>query len=122
MHDDQSRRVLICGSRFFTDISAIKALIATFPPDTVIIHGAAPGADSYAAACARMAGLGVEAYPADWKQYGKAAGNIRNTQMLVEGKPDIVYAFAGGPLDKTKGTKNMVMQAREAGVEVEVFE
>ncbi|HEY4372533.1 MAG TPA: hypothetical protein VGN52_11470 [Burkholderiales bacterium] len=31
--------------------------------------------------------------------------------MLVEGKPDIVVAFAGG-----KGTKNMMAQTREAGV------
>jgi uncharacterized protein YabN with tetrapyrrole methylase and pyrophosphatase domain len=42
--------------------------------------------------------------------------------MLVEGKPDIVYAFPGGPLDLTKGTKNMVMQAEKAGIEVKVFE
>lgn len=116
------KRVLICGSRFFTDIEAVRALIATFPPDTVIIHGAAPGADSYAAASARLAGLQVEDYPAKWTEYGKAAGPIRNKQMLDEGKPDIVYAFAGGPLDRTTGTKDMVTQAREAGVETVVFE
>ena len=116
------RRALICGSRFFTDIDAIRALVDTFSPDTVVIHGAAPGADTYAGVCARQAGLEVESYPADWDQYGKAAGTIRNTQMLVEGRPDIVYAFPGGPLNETKGTKNMVKQAREAGVEVEVFE
>lgn len=122
MPDDQPRRVLICGSRFFHDRAAVEALIATLPPGTIVIHGAAPGADSLAGACARLAGLEVESYPADWKQYGKAAGTIRNTQMLVEGKPDIVYAFPGGSLNETKGTKNMVKQAREAGVEVEVFE
>lgn len=116
------KRVLICGSRFFTDIESMRALIETFPSDTVIIHGAAPGADTYAAVCARQAGLQVEAYPADWDRYYKAAGRIRNTQMLVEGKPDIVYAFAGGPLSETKGTKDMVNQAREANIETVVFE
>jgi hypothetical protein len=117
-----AKRILICGSRFFSDIDAIRSLVATFPPDTVVIHGAAPGADTYAGVCARQAGLEVEAYPADWKQYNKAAGPIRNKQMLDEGKPDIVYAFPGGPLDKTTGTKDMVRQARAAGVETVVFE
>lgn len=116
------KRVLICGSRFFTDIDAVRALVETFPSDTVVIHGAAPGADSYAGACARRAGLEVEAYPAQWSQYGNAAGPIRNTQMLVEGKPDIVYAFPGGPLNKTTGTKDMVRQAKQAGIETVVFE
>ena len=117
-----AKRVLICGSRFFTDIEAVRALVATFPPDTVVIHGAAPGADSYAAACARMVGLEVEPYPAKWTEHGKAAGPIRNTQMLVEGRPDIVYAFAGGPLENTTGTKNMVEQSKAAGIETVVFE
>jgi hypothetical protein len=115
-------RVLICGSRYFCDRSAVEALVVTFPLDTVVIHGAAPGADSLAGACARTAGLEVEEYPADWKQFGRAAGPIRNKQMLVEGKPDIVYAFPGGLLNTTIGTKNMVMQARKAGIEVVVFE
>jgi hypothetical protein len=117
-----AKRVLICGSRFFHDRAAIEALIATFPSDTVIIHGAAPGADSYAAACGRLAGLEVIPFSAKWTEYGNAAGPIRNTQMLVEGKPDIVYAFPGGPLEQTTGTKDMVQQAREAGVETVVFE
>jgi hypothetical protein len=33
--------------------------------------------------------------------------------MLVEGKPDFVVAFPGG-----RGTANMIMQARQAGVPV----
>lgn len=116
------KRVLICGSRFFADIDAVRALVATFAPGTVVIHGAAPGADSYAKVCARQAGLKVEAYPANWKQHKKAAGPIRNQQMLDEGRPDIVYAFPGGPLDETTGTKDMVTRARSAGIETVVFE
>lgn len=30
------------------------------------------------------------------RDYGKAAGAIRNQQMLDEGKPDLVVAFKGG--------------------------
>ena len=52
-------------------------------------------------------------FPADWNSYGKAAGPIRNKQMLDEGKPDVVIAFPGGT-----GTANMIMQATKAGVKV----
>lgn len=58
-------------------------------------------------------GIPVRVFPADWETHGRAAGHIRNRQMLVEGKPDIVVAFAGG-----RGTQNMINQARKAGVTV----
>jgi len=54
-------------------------------------------------------------FPADWSRHGKSAGPIRNRQMLIEGRPDIVVAFPGG-----KGTANMIKQAVEAGVKVEL--
>ena len=34
-------------------------------------------------------------YPVDWEKYGKAAGPIRNQQMIDKGKPDLVVAFPG---------------------------
>lgn len=118
---DSPKRVLICGGRRFSDREAVETLVASLPSDAVVIHGAAPGADSLAGACARTAGLTVEEYPADWKQYGRGAGLVRNRQMLTDGKPDIVYAFPDCPLPKSKGTRNMVEQAIAAGVPVEVM-
>jgi len=47
-----------------------------------------------------------------WDEHGKAAGPIRNARML-EWKPDLVVAFAGGA-----GTANMIAQAEKAGVRV----
>jgi hypothetical protein len=81
--------------------------------DDVIIHGAAPGADTLAGQWAADKGIPVEAFPADWEKHGRAAGPIRNKQMLDDGKPDLVVAFPGG-----WGTANMCKQAREAGVRV----
>ena len=54
-----------------------------------------------------------EVYPANWEEFGKRAGLIRNARMLTEGKPERVLAFPGG-----RGTADMVSRAREAGVEV----
>lgn len=81
-----------------------------------MIHGAAPGADRLAGNLAAMMGHNVEAYPADWDTYGRAAGGIRNAQMLREGKPDVVYAFRL-PGD-SPGTDNMIKQAKAAGLPV----
>jgi hypothetical protein len=59
----------------------------------------------------------VQPYPADWEKYGKAAGSIRNSEMLTKGKPHGVLAFHND-LVNSKGTKNMVVQSLKAGIPV----
>lgn len=116
-------RILICGSRNFTDRDAIVRALEVQPiwpvgPETIIVHGAARGADTLAGEVAKQFGFHVEAHPADWKQHGKAAGPIRNQEMLDSGV-DVVLAF---PLGESRGTWDMVRRARAAGVPVCVFE
>ena len=84
-----------------------------------VIHGAARGADTIGGKVAKEMKLSVEAIPANWGLYGKAAGHIRNKWML-DRKPDLVLAFHPD-IESSKGTKHMVKIAREAGVEVRVF-
>lgn len=71
------------------------------------------GADGLADRAARVLGCDIDVYPADWPRYGKAAGPMRNQQMVDEGKPDVVLAFPGG-----RGTADMVRRAKAAGVRV----
>src|SRR3990172_1804651 len=111
-------RILICGSRMWTDVEPIRAYLKTLPANATIITGASAGADRIAAQVARELGLNVEEYPADWKRFGRAAGPIRNTQMLDEGEPIKVRAFTRTPI--TPGTANMIAQARRKGLEVEL--
>ncbi len=109
-------RVLVCGGRDYTDRGFLYTVldnIHTSTPISCVIEGGAMGADSLAKLWAINNQVSVETYEAQWKQYGRAAGPIRNRQMLNEGKPDIVIAFAGG-----KGTRNMVKQAKERFVPV----
>lgn len=110
-------RVLITGDRNWKDAYAIAQYIDTLPVGTVIIHGDASGADRIAGHYAKERGLEVDVYPAEWDLYGRGAGPIRNKQMLVEGQPDKVVYFHKN-LELSKGTRNMVMQATEAGFEV----
>jgi hypothetical protein len=117
-----AKRILICGGRDWTDPRPIVALLAPLRgTDTVVIHGAARGADSIAAGIAKDLGLGVDPYPADWTRHGKAAGPIRNTQMLAEGQPTEVHAFHAN-IAQSKGTKDMVAKARRAGIPVVVHD
>ena len=114
-------KILITGSRDFDEPDKIKEVINSFSSDTIIIHGAASGADTLADKYGKEKGLEIMPFPADWKKYGRAAGPIRNKQMLVEGKPDIVYAFYRDKAE-SKGTKNMVNQAIKAGIKVIEYE
>ena len=78
-----------------------------------IVHGGATGADVLAQKWARLRGKPVMAYPANWSEFGKAAGPLRNRDMLRIERPGLVVAFPGGA-----GTADMVRAARQAGVAV----
>ena len=107
-------RVLVCGGRDFADGEmAFDALDKLAGDATEVIHGGARGADRLAHDWAAMRSKTYRAFPANWAEHGKAAGPIRNQQMLDDGKTDLVIAFPGG-----KGTADMVRRARHAGVRV----
>lgn len=115
-------RVLVTGDRNWTDHEIIRNILYGYTPlvsiePVVVIHGAARGADSIAGEYAAMIGFEVEEYPADWGTHHRAAGPIRNRQMLKEGKPDVVLAFHDD-LASSKGTKDMVDASLAAGVPV----
>lgn len=114
-------KVLICGSRNFDNKELIRQVIDSLPSDTVIIHGAASGADTIAGTLAKERGLKVVEFPADWKKYGRSAGPIRNKQMLTESVPDRIHAFYTDK-SKSKGTASMVKQAKRKGIEVFEYE
>lgn len=113
-------RVLVCGSRTWSDRDLIMKELSKLPKDTVIIEGEARGADSLAASVAEELGFAIMRFPADWDRYGKRAGWLRNQQMLTEGNPDRVIAFTDD-LQKSIGTNNMVTLSRRAQKPVDVI-
>lgn len=109
-------KVLVCGGREYDDWPRLKEKLDKLHEEhqfTEVIHGAAQGADRLSGVWARWYNIKETPFPADWKQHGKRAGYVRNQQMLDEGKPDLVVAFAGG-----KGTEMMKELAMKAGIEV----
>jgi len=113
--------ILCCGDRNWKAGYAIIARLSEYRgQDVTIIHGNAQGADRMAAKIAVDMGLSVKSFQAEWEKYGRAAGPIRNRRMLVEGKPDLVIAFHDD-IRNSKGTKNMVEQAKKRKIPTEVI-
>ncbi len=117
-------RVLIAGSRTYTADLVLDAIVygLNAQEDLVVIEGEATGADTLAREAAECIDAKVDPYPADWDKYGRAAGPIRNKQMLDEGKPEFVIAFLDKPESESRGTANMIKQAMKAKLPVYVIE
>ncbi len=113
-------RLLVCGDRNWSDGSAIRETITRFQPK-IVIEGCANGADKLAGIVGDELGIEVLRFPADWDKYGKAAGPIRNSQMLREGKPDVVIGFHY-KIDESKGTRDMLTRAKKAGKATFIFD
>lgn len=112
-------RVLVCGGRNYTDQAMLFGALDMEAESRRlwrVIQGGANGADKLARMWAYSRKCEMENYPADWDKHGKAAGPIRNQQMIDEGKPTKVFAFAGG-----RGTADMVRRAKAAGIPVFEF-
>ena len=86
-------KVLVCGGRQFDDVESLASRLSEIHRDqgiTEIIEGGAVGADTLAREFGEHRGIPVRTFPADWDTHGRAAGPIRNRQMLEEGRPDLV--------------------------------
>lgn len=88
------------------------AELSRIPAIATLVHGDANGADKLCAELWEGWGNVVEPHPANWKQYGKAAGAMRNQEMIDSGV-DLVLALPGGT-----GTADCVARAKKAGVKV----
>jgi YspA, cpYpsA-related SLOG family len=111
------RRILVTGSRTWTDARAIRHELAEMWGDgsAVLVTGAySRGADMLAERCWRAWGGTVERHPADWARHGRAAGPLRNAEMVALGA-DVCVAFIR---NQSPGASNAVELARAAGIPV----
>ena len=114
-------RVLIYGGRdfqpttssyYFLDHVFNYELADWEMEEITLVSGGARGADSYGEDYAASYGYTVDRFPADWNTHSKAAGHIRNQQMLDSGI-DLAVEFPGG-----RGTADMRRRLDKAGVKV----
>jgi len=104
-------KLAIVGSRSFLNYdllrNAIDAIRITYPNINLIISGGATGADKLGERYAQQNRISTKIYLPNWKDNGKAAGVIRNKDIICNA--DVVVAFWDG---KSKGTSDSINKAQ----------
>ena len=81
----------------------------------IIVSGGCSGADLLGERYAKENGYSIDRYPAEWQKYGRKAGIMRNAVMADNA--DALIAYWDGI---SRGTKNMIDEARKKGLAVRV--
>lgn len=108
-------RVLVTGSRKMEDKATVFRTLSRLhqaKPITLLIHGGAAGADSFAGEWAEVNRVNTSVFKPDWRRYGRGAGPKRNEEMAAT-NPDVCVAFSGD-----NGTADMVKRATRRGIPV----
>lgn len=110
-------KVIIAGSRDITDrVIVAKAILESRFNFTEVVSGTARGVDRLGEIFACSKGYSVKKFPANWTEYGKAAGHIRNREMAQYA--DALLAVWDG---KSRGTKNMIEEMEKLGKPVHIY-
>lgn len=105
-------RVLVCGPRDLFDFHGVSYVLGEIDSNiSCLIEGGARGTDSDAHRGAKLNNIPIETYTANWTLYGKAAGYLRNKEMLEKGQPGLIVAFRR-EAQWSRGTKMMVDLAK----------
>lgn len=113
-------RILITGSRTWTDYAVIEEVLGEYLeyPDVTLVSGhCAEGADALCERFADLMGWTAELHAADWEKYGKKAGYIRNADMVSLGA-DVCLAFIR---NRSRGATMTAGLALQAGIPVRSY-
>jgi len=107
-------KLAIIGSRTFNDYNLLKEKVDKILSEyrlniKLIISGGAKGADSLAEQYAKEKGIEILIIKPNWDLYKKAAGFIRNADII--NNSDIVIAFWNGI---SNGTKDSIAKAQKS--------
>lgn len=109
-------RTVVAGSRLALAVQTYEAIEAAPWRPTVVISGMARGADKAGALWARENDVPVEEHPADWSEFGRSAGHIRNAEMAAAGEALILVW--DGDQQRCKGSYSMLKLARKRGLTI----
>lgn len=114
----------LIGSREYNNYEQFKTIISKtldkwnvkITDVSLVVSGGAKGADSLADLWATENKKVMKIFLPDWKKFGKAAGIIRNKDIIDECTHVIAF-----PSKKGKGTQNSIKRAKEANKIMEVY-
>ena len=121
LSNNKSSRIIICGGRHFDDYEVLEKVVdkviseLKFTSQEIeIVSGHCQGTDLLGELYAEKHGLKCAVFPANWKKFGKAAGPVRNSEMIKyisDSENPMVIAFVG---PNSKGTMDTVKKAIKA--------
>jgi hypothetical protein len=100
-------KVAVIGSRGFNNYELVKETLSKINI-TLIVSGGAKGADTLGEQYAKDNGIETKIFLPDWEKHGKAAGMLRNTDIINES--EVVIAFWDG---SSKGTLDSINKAKK---------
>jgi hypothetical protein len=114
-----SQAIMVTGSRDLADEEIVALCLNTLEPTHVIVGCCPTGADLHARLWCYAHGFKPDVAKADWNQHGRAAGPIRNAELVRRAVAvgAIVLAFPRGG----SGTLDCMKQAQAAGLQVVLF-
>ncbi len=110
------RALLVTGSRSLEDWGLVKAELEAERPNIVIVGDCPTGVDAFTRVWCICQSVTCRVYKADWRKHGRAAGPLRNSEMVrraVELGATVLAFPRGGP-----GTRDCIFQAKRAGLSV----
>lgn len=111
-------KVAIVGSRSFDNYELLKQTIEKLDFSvTQIISGGAKGADSLAEQLAKEFDIPIIIHRPEWSKYGKAAGVVRNKQIIDDCEYCLVFWD-----QKSYGTKSSIDYCVKTGKPVRIVD
>lgn len=109
-------KLIIAGSREgFELFDVSNAMVESGFKERVteVVSGTARGVDRLGEFWAKVNGIPIKRFPADWGKYGRAAGHLRNREM-----GDYADALLVLIHNESKGSEGMLRYAMKKGLEV----
>ena len=112
MKTKKRKKIAVVGGRQFSDYVTLSHVLIPLLPFT-LISGGARGADLLSERFADEYQLEKIIYKPNWDKYGRAAGFIRNSQIISDA--EVLVAFWDGT---SKGTKDSIDRANKKNIPV----
>lgn len=108
-------KTAIIGSRTITDYNQVSTILQKHEI-TTIVSGGAKGVDTLAEQYADEFHIPKLIFRADWQQHGKAAGYIRNHEIIKNS--EVVIAFWD---NQSRGTKHSIDLAKKHNKQLYIY-
>ena len=116
---DSTCKLAVVGSRYFKDYllftTKLDEWIKINGKPEYIVSGGATGADRFAEVYAKNHNIPTIIFKPDWNKYGKAAGMIRNNDIVNNCTHLIAFPSRTG-----KGTQDSISKAEKMSKPIEV--